>query len=252
MNTMYVMGRNAVDEVLSSGRKTFRVLALKSSDDGRLKAILDKARAKGVAVELKSREELSRLVNGSHQGIVAECEGYAFSSIDVMLENARRRGEAPFLLMLESIQDPHNLGAILRTAETAGVHGVIIGKNRSVGLTYAVAKTAAGALEYVPVAQVTNLVRTIDDLKKQGLWAACADMDGGLIYHTDLTCPLLLVIGGEHEGVGRLVRQHCDMTVRLPMAGHITSLNASVAAGISMYEVVRQRGALHADQQTNG
>ena len=241
MSTMYVIGRNAVAEVLRSGRKIEKIYALKSSEDARLKEILDAAKAQRIPVEFKSRDQLTRLQAGNHQGVIAACEGYDFSDVDTILDRARQKGEDPFVLILESIQDPHNLGAILRTAETAGVHGVIIGKNRSVGLTYAVAKTAAGALEYVPVAQVTNLVRTIDDLKKEGLWVACADMDGELIYQANLKGPMALVIGGEHEGIGRLGKEHCDLTLSLPMVGRITSLNASVAAGIIMYEVVRQR-----------
>ncbi len=248
MSTMFVIGRNSVEEVLRSGRRIEQLYVLKSSDDARLKELIALARSRRIPVIERTRDELNKLQSGNHQGIIAACEGYRFSDVSTILQNARDRGEAPFVLILESIQDPHNLGAIIRTAETAGVHGVIIAKNRSVGLTYAVAKTAAGALEYVPVAQVTNLVRTIDDLKKEGLWVACADMHGDLIYDTRLDGPLALVIGGEHEGVGRLVKEHCDLTVRLPMAGHITSLNASVAAGITMYEVVRQRG-LHVESK---
>ncbi len=239
--TMYVIGRNAVREVLESGHEVEKLLVLSSGRDETLTALVQLAKERKIPIEYRTREELNKVRSGNHQGIIAACAGYGFVEVEDILANARARGEAPFILILESIQDPHNLGAIIRTAETAGVHGVIIGKNRAVGLTYAVAKTAAGALEYVPVAQVTNLVRTIDRLKKEGLWAVCADMDGEMIYDADLTGPIALIIGGEHEGIGRLVKEHCDRTVRLPMQGHITSLNASVAAGISVYEIVRQR-----------
>ena len=239
--TMYVIGRNAVREVLESEHEVYQLFVLSSSKDETLASLVKLAQTRRIRVDYKTRDELNQIQKGNHQGIIAACAGYAFVQVEDILKSARKRGETPFILILESIQDPHNLGAIIRTAETAGVHGVIISKNRSVGLTYAAAKTAAGALEYVPVAQVTNLVRTIDQLKKEGLWVACADMDGDEIYDTDLTGPIALVIGGEHEGVGRLVKEHCDLTVRLPMQGHITSLNASVAAGISVYEIVRQR-----------
>ena len=239
--TMYVIGRNAVREVLESDHKVYKISVLSSGRDETLASLVKLAQSRKIPVEYRTREQLNKIRSGNHQGIIASCEGYGFVTVEEILDKARARGEAPFVLILESIQDPHNLGAIIRTAETAGVHGVIIGKNRAVGLTYAAAKTAAGALEYVPVAQVTNLVRTIDQLKKEGLWAVCADMDGELIYDANLTGPIALVIGGEHEGIGRLVKEHCDRTVRLPMQGHITSLNASVAAGISVYEIVRQR-----------
>ena len=242
MSNQYIFGRNAVMEALQSGRPVFRLHVIKGPHSGSIIPLLAKAKELNIPVKEVSRESLNRMCDGNHQGVIAETEGYKYAEVEDILELARSRQEAPFILILESIQDPHNLGAIIRTAETAGVHGVIIGKNRSVGLTQAVAKTAAGALEYVPVAQVTNLVRTIDQLKKEGLWVACADMNGDLIYNTNLQGALALVIGGEHEGIGRLVKEHCDMTVKLPMSGHITSLNASVAAGIIMYEAVRQRG----------
>ena len=245
---MYVIGRNAVREVLESGHEVYKLSVLSSGKDETISSLVKMAQARRIPIEYKNRDELNRISKGNHQGVIASCAGYGYVTVDEILDRAREKGEDPFVLILESIQDPHNLGAIIRTAETAGVHGVIIGRNRAVGLTYAAAKTAAGAMEYVPVAQVTNLVRTIDQLKEEGLWAVCADMDGELIYGADLTGPIALVIGGEHEGIGRLVKEHCDRTVRLPMQGHITSLNASVAAGISIYEIVRQRrGKVHAE-----
>lgn len=244
MNNQYIIGRNAVIEALRSGRTIHKLYVIKPPHTGSLPSLLANARERHIPVKEVERNVLNRMSSGNHQGVIAEVQSYQYTDLDSILNIAAERQEPPFLLILESIQDPHNLGAILRTAETAGIHGVITGRNRSAGLTEAVAKTAAGALEYVPVAQVTNLVHTIDLLKKKGIWVACADMDGEPIYDTDLQGPLALVIGGEHEGIGRLVREHCDMAVRLPMSGHISSLNASVAAGIIMYEAVRQRRIL--------
>ena len=188
------------------------------------------------------RERLRHLSQtGKHQGVIAYAAAYEYSQVEDMLRLAQERGEDPFLILLDNIEDPHNLGAIIRTANLAGAHGVIIPKRRAVGLTATVAKTSAGALNYTPVAKVTNLVRTMEELKKKGLWFVCADMDGEMMYDLNLRGPIGLVIGSECQGVGRLVKENCDLTAGIPMRGEISSLNASVAAGILAYEVVRQR-----------
>ena len=176
-----------------------------------------------------------------HQGVIAVCAAYHYAQVEDILENARKKGEAPFIFILDGISDPHNLGAIIRTANQAGAHGVIIPKNRAVGLTPTVAKTSAGALNYTPVAKVTNIGKTIDELKKEGIWFVCADMGGETMYRLNLTGPIGLVLGSEGEGVSRLVREKCDFTASIPMFGDIDSLNASVAAGVLAYEIVRQR-----------
>ena len=178
---------------------------------------------------------------GKHQGVIAVAAAYEYAEVEDMLKAARDKGEAPFLFLLDNIEDPHNLGAIIRTANLAGAHGVIIPKNRAVGLTATVARTSAGALNYTPVAKVTNLSKTIEDLKKEGLWFVCADMGGTTMYDLDLKGPIGLVIGNEGEGVGRLVKENCDFIASIPMKGNIDSLNASVAAGVLAYEIVRQR-----------
>ena len=188
------------------------------------------------------RERLGHLSQtGKHQGVIAYAAAYEYSQVEDMLHLAREKGEDPFLILLDNIEDPHNLGAIIRTANLAGAHGVIIPKRRAVGLTATVAKTSAGALNYTPVAKVTNLVRTMEELKKKGLWFVCADMDGEMMYELNLKGPIGLVIGSEGQGVGRLVKENCELTAGIPMRGEISSLNASVAAGILAYEVVRQR-----------
>lgn len=185
---------------------------------------------------------MSRLSQtGKHQGVIADAAAYAYAQVEDMLALARERGEDPFLILLDNIEDPHNLGAIIRTANLAGAHGVIIPKRRAVGLTATVARTSAGALNYTPVARVTNLVKTMEELKEQGIWFVCADMDGEPMYRLNLTGPIGLVIGNEGEGVGRLVKETCDFIASIPMKGEIDSLNASVAAGVLAYEIVRQR-----------
>ena len=189
-----------------------------------------------------SRERLNQISEtGKHQGVVAYAAAYEYAEIEDMLELAKEKGEDPFLILLDNIEDPHNLGAIIRTANTAGAHGVIIPKRRAVGLTATVAKTSAGALNYTPVAKVTNLVKTMEELKEKGIWFVCADMDGEPMYDLELTGPIGLVIGSEGDGVSRLVKENCDFVAGIPMQGEITSLNASVAAGVLAYEIVRQR-----------
>lgn len=193
-------------------------------------------------IRFVTKERLDQLSGtGKHQGVIAYTAAYEYAEVSDILEAARKKNEPPFIILLDNIEDPHNLGAIIRTANLAGAHGVIIPKNRAVGLTAAVARTSAGALNYTPVARVTNLGKTMEELKKEGLWFVCADMDGTTMYQLDLTGPIGLVIGSEGNGVGRLVREKCDLAASIPMKGDIDSLNASVAAGVLAYEIVRQR-----------
>ena len=235
-------GRHAVLEALKAGLKLEKVLVQKDLKESLGQEVKEAAKAAGIPVQFLDKEKLEGMSrSGRHQGILAEMKAIPYSSVEEMLAAAREKGEAPFLLLLDGIEDPHNLGAIIRTAHQAGAHGVIIPKNRAAGLTATVARVSAGALAYLPVAQVTNLARTMEELKKEGLWFACADMDGEVLYRQDLKGPLGLVIGSEGSGVSQNVKKHCDFVVSIPMAGQIDSLNASVAAGILMYEVVRQR-----------
>jgi len=189
-----------------------------------------------------AKERLDQMSQtGKHQGVIAMAAAYEYATVEDILDNAKEKGEAPFIFILDNIEDPHNLGAIIRTANLAGAHGVIIPKRRAVGLTATVARTSAGAINYTPVAKVTNISNTIEELKKEGMWFVCADMDGELMYNLDLKGPIGLVIGNEGEGVSRLVKEKCDFTATIPMKGDIDSLNASVAAGVLAYEIVRQR-----------
>ena len=238
-----VEGRNAVIEAIRAKRPIDRLFILDGSNDGPISTIKREAKKNDIFVRFVDKESLDRMsTTGHHQGVIAKCAAYEYAQVSDILDNAKKKGEDPFIVLLDNIEDPHNLGAIVRSANLAGAHGVIIPKNRAVGLTATVARTSAGALNYTPVAKVTNLARTIDDLKKQGIWFACADMDGDEMYGCNLTGPIGLVIGSEGEGVGRLVKEKCDYVVSIPMKGDIDSLNASVAAGVLMYEVVRQRG----------
>ena len=237
-----IEGRNAVLEAFRSGRPIDRVFILDGCKDGPIQTILREARKREVLVSFVKKERLDQLSEtGKHQGVVAQAAAYEYAQVEDMLEAARAKGEDPFLFILDGIEDPHNLGAIIRTANLAGAHGVIIPKRRAVGLTAVVAKTSAGALNYTPVARVTNLSAEIEELKKKGLWFVCAAMDGDVMYRCNLKGPIGLVIGSEGDGVSRLVREKCDMTAAIPMKGDIDSLNASVAAGVLAYEVVRQR-----------
>lgn len=240
--TLVIEGRNAVLEAMRSGKAIDKLFVLDGCQDGPVRTIVREAKKRGIVLNFVEKERLNHLSEtGKHQGVVAFAAAYEYSSVDDMLNLARERGEDPFLILLDGIEDPHNLGAIIRTANLAGAHGVIIPKRRASGLTATVAKTSAGALNYTPVAKVTNLVSTMKELKKQGLWFVCADMDGTLMYQTNLTGPVGLVIGNEGEGVSRLVKENCDFTASVPMKGEIDSLNASVAAGVLAYEIVRQR-----------
>lgn len=237
-----IEGRNAVTEALRSGRPIDKIYVQDGCQDGPILTIRREAKKHDTLVKYVSRERLDQMSDtGRHQGVIAVAGAYEYAQLEDILAAARDRGEPPFLFLLDNIEDPHNLGAIIRTANLAGAHGVIIPKNRAVGLTATVARTSAGALNYTPVARVTNLVKTIEDLKKEGVWFVCADMGGTRMYDLDLRGPIGLVIGSEGEGVGRLVREKCDMTAAIPMKGNIDSLNASVAAGVLAYEIVRQR-----------
>ena len=241
-NENQLEGRNAVLEVLRSGRDIEKLLVQKGNVEGTIKRIVAQAAEKGVVIQETSRQKLDEISQTkNHQGVIALASAHDYVDVDDILAVAREKGEDPFIILLDGITDPHNLGAILRTAECAGAHGVIIPKRRSVGLNATVGKTSAGAIEYMPVARVTNIVKTMEYLKKEGLWFACADMGESDHFDTNLKGPFGLVIGSEGEGVSRLVKENCDFTASIPMYGKISSLNASVAADLLMYEVVRQR-----------
>ena len=238
-----VEGRNAVLEAFRSGRVVDKLFVLERCEDGPVRTILREAKKHDTMVRFVKKERLDQMSEtGKHQGVIAVTAAYDYAEVDDILNKAREKGEAPFVVLLDNIEDPHNLGAIIRTANLAGAHGVIIPKNRAVGLTATVARTSAGALNYTPVARVTNIARTIEELKKEGLWFVCADMGGTSMYQLDLKGPIGLVIGNEGEGVSRLVKEKCDFVASIPMKGDIDSLNASVAAGVLAYEIVRQRG----------
>lgn len=237
-----IEGRNAVIEAYRAGRAIDRIYIQDGCQDGPVLTIKREARKHDTVIKYVARERLDQLSEtGKHQGVIAYAAAYEYVQVEDILEKAREKGEPPFLILLDNIEDPHNLGAIIRTANLAGAHGVIIPRNRAVGLTATVARTSAGALNYTPVARVTNLARTIEELKKEGLWFVCADMGGTMMYDLDLKGPIGLVIGNEGEGVGKLVREKCDMVASIPMKGQIDSLNASVAAGVLAYEILRQR-----------
>lgn len=237
-----IEGRNAVMEAFRSGKTIDKLFVQKGCQDGPINSILREARKHDTIVSYVAKERLDQLSEtGKHQGVIAYAAAYEYAEVEDILKLAEEKGEAPFIFLLDNIEDPHNLGAIIRTANLAGAHGVIIPRRRAVGLTATVAKTSAGALNYTPVAKVTNLGSTIEELKEKGLWFVCADMGGTTMYDLNLTGPIGLVIGNEGEGVSRLVREKCDYIASIPMKGNIDSLNASVAAGVLAYEIVRQR-----------
>ncbi len=237
-----IEGRNAVIEAFRSGKTIDKVYILDGCQDGPLMTIRREAKKQDAVIRYVSKERLDQMSEtGKHQGVIASAAAYEYAQVEDILNAAKEKGEAPFIFLLDNIEDPHNLGAIIRTANLAGAHGVIIPKNRAVGLTAAVARCSAGALNYTPVAKVTNLAQTIEELKKEGLWFVCADMGGTTMYDLNLKGAIGLVIGNEGEGVGRLVKEKCDMVASIPMKGNIDSLNASVAAGVLAYEIVRQR-----------
>lgn len=237
-----IEGRNAVLEAFRSGKTIDKLYILDGCQDGPVKTILREAKKQGTLFQFVEKERLDQLsTTGKHQGVIAQAAAYEYAQVDDMLALAEQKGEPPFLFILDEIEDPHNLGAIIRTANLAGAHGVIIPKRRAVGLTATVARTSAGALNYTPVAKVTNLARTIEELKEKGLWFVCADMGGESMYRLNLTGAIGLVIGNEGSGVSRLIKEKCDYIASIPMKGDIDSLNASVAAGVLAYEIVRQR-----------
>ena len=239
-----IEGRNPVIEAYRSGKTIDKLFVLDGCQDGPVKTITREARKQHTIISYVSKERLDQLSETHHhQGVIAIAAAYDYATVDDILAKAREKGEAPFVFLLDGIEDPHNLGAIIRTANLAGAHGVIIPKHRAVGLTATVARTSAGALNFTPVAKVTKLGATMDELKKEGLWFVCADMKGEIMYRQNLTGPIGLVIGNEGEGVSRLVREKCDFTASIPMKGDIDSLNASVAAGVLAYEIARQRMA---------
>ena len=239
---MNIEGRNAVIEAFRSGKTVDKLYILDGCQDGPVMTIKREAKKHDTMVKYVTKERLDQMSQtGKHQGVIAVIAAYDYADVEDILQRARDKGEAPFIFLLDNIEDPHNLGAIIRTANLAGAHGVIIPKNRAVGLTATVARTSAGALNYTPVAKVTNLSKTIEELKKEGMWFVCADMGGTSMYQLDLKGPMGLVIGNEGDGVSRLVREKCDFIASIPMKGDIDSLNASVAAGVLAYEIVRQR-----------
>lgn len=239
-----IEGRNAVIEAFRSGKTIDKVFILDGCQDGPIKTVLREAKKADTIINFVAKERLDQMsTTGKHQGVIAQAAAYEYAEIEDMFKLAEEKGEPPFLVILDNIEDPHNLGAIIRTANQAGAHGVIIPKRRAVGLTATVAKTSAGALNYTPVAKVTNLATTIEELKEKGLWFVCASMEGEVMYNLDLKGPMGLVIGSEGEGVSRLVKEKCDFVAKIPMYGNVDSLNASVAMGVLAYEIVRQRNA---------
>lgn len=237
-----IEGRNAVLEAFRSGKTIDKLFVLDGCQDGIVNTIKREARKQDTIINYVKKERLDQMSEtGHHQGVIASAAAYTYAEVEDILAAAKEKGEDPFIFLLDNIEDPHNLGAIIRTANLAGAHGVIIPKRRACGLTAAVARASAGALNYTPVAKVTNLAAAIEDLKKEGLWFVCAQMGGESMYRLKLTGPIGLVIGNEGDGVGRLVQEKCDFTASIPMKGDIDSLNASVAAGVLAYEIVRQR-----------
>lgn len=237
-----IEGRNAVIEAFRAGKPIDKIFILDGCQDGPVSTIKREAKKKDVLIKYVTKERLDQISEtGKHQGVIAYAAAYEYAELEDIFEKAKEKGEDPFIIILDNIEDPHNLGAIIRTANLAGAHGVIIPKNRAAGLTATVARTSAGALNFTPVVKVTNISKTIQELKDRGLWFVCADMGGTEMYKLNLKGPIGLVIGNEGDGVSRLVRENCDMIASIPMKGDIDSLNASVAAGVLAYEIVRQR-----------
>ncbi len=240
----YIWGRYPVLEAMRSRRRVQRILVAQGPRDPALGQVLDQARRVGVPVETTSRRRLDDLThNANHQGVMAVTLPREYADVEEILRRAQDLGEDALILVLDAIQDVQNLGSLIRTAEVVGAHGVIIPEHRAAGLTPAVDKTSAGAVEFLPIAQVTNITRTLDDLKKRGLWCIGLAAEAGVTYDkATLTGPIALVVGNEGKGISRLVREHCDLLVRIPMRGHISSLNAAVAGSVALYEIWRQRG----------
>jgi len=245
MNLDYIMGKNPIIEALKSERDINKILIAEGSQRGQTQQIMQLAKEANVLVQIVPKKKLDGLVEGNHQGVLAQVAAYQYAELDDLFAHAERKNEDPFFLLLDEIEDPHNLGSIMRTADATGAHGIIIPKRRAVGLTATVAKASTGAIEYIPVVRVTNMARTIDELKEKGVWIAGTDAKGKEDYRQfDGKLPLGLVIGSEGKGMGRLIRDKCDFLIQLPMAGDVTSLNASVAAALLMYEVYRKRSPI--------
>jgi 23S rRNA (guanosine2251-2'-O)-methyltransferase len=242
MSSEYIIGKNPVIEALKANREINKIFIAEGSQGGQMQQVTKLAKEMNVMVQFVPKKKIDQMVEGNHQGVVAQVAAYQYAELDDLFLAAEKRNEPPFFLLLDEIEDPHNLGSIMRTADAVGAHGIIIPKRRAVGLTATVAKASTGAIEYIPVVRVTNLARTIDELKERGVWIIGTDAKGRQDYRTlDGTMSLALVIGSEGKGMGRLVREKCDFLVHLPMTGHVTSLNASVAAALLMYEVYRKR-----------
>lgn len=242
MNQDYIIGKNPVIEALKSERDVNKILIAEGSQKGQMQQVIGLAKEHNVLVQFVPKKKIDQMVEGNHQGVIAQVAAYQYAEIDDLFASAEKKNEAPFFILLDEIEDPHNLGSIMRTADAVGAHGIIIPKRRAVGLTATVAKASTGAIEYIPVVRVTNMARTIDELKERGVWIAGTDAKGKEDFRSfDGTLPLGLVIGSEGKGMGRLIRDKCDFLISLPMKGHVTSLNASVAASLLMYEVFRKR-----------
>lgn len=236
-----VFGKNPVLEIMESGRDINKLVVLNGSKDNTIQKIIDYGKKNKVVIQFEERKKLDRLSdNQNHQGVIAYVAAYDYVSVEEIIESAKVKGEEPFVIVCDEITDPHNLGSIMRTANAVGAHGIIIPKRRSVALNQTVAKTSCGAVEYVPVARVTNIAQTLELLKSHGIWVAGTDMDGDVYYEANLKGSIAIVIGNEGKGISRLVKEKCDFMITIPMAGEIQSLNASVAAGVIMYEVMKQ------------
>ncbi|WP_026561202.1 23S rRNA (guanosine(2251)-2'-O)-methyltransferase RlmB [Bacillus sp. J37] len=242
MSEDFIIGRNPVIEVLKSSRDINKIWVAENSLKGQAQQITKLAKERGITINFVPKKKIDQMVEGNHQGVIAQVAAYEYVHVDDILNVAEQRGELPFLLLLDEIEDPHNLGSIMRTADAVGAHGIVIPKRRAVGLTATVAKSSTGAIEYIPVARVTNMARTIDELKEKGVWIVGTDAKGADDYRNlDGKMSLALIIGSEGKGIGRLIKEKCDFLIKMPMVGHVTSLNASVAASLLMYEVYRKR-----------
>ncbi|WP_028390479.1 23S rRNA (guanosine(2251)-2'-O)-methyltransferase RlmB [Bacillus cihuensis] len=245
MNEEYIIGKNPVLEALRSERDMNKIWIAEGSQKGTMQQIITLAKERNIFVNFVPKKKIDQMTEGIHQGVVAQVAAYSYAEVDDLFAVAESREEAPFFILLDEIEDPHNLGSIMRTADAVGAHGIIIPKRRAVGLTATVAKSSTGAIEYIPVARVTNMSRTIDELKERGVWIVGTDALGTDDYRNmDGKMPIGLVIGSEGKGMGRLIKDKCDFLIRMPMIGKVTSLNASVAAGLLMYEVYRKRNPI--------
>jgi len=240
--SLTIEGRNAVIEAFRAGKTIEKLYIQEDVQGGPVETVKREAKKAGVRVQYLTKERMNQISESKqHQGVIAQAAAFSYAEVEDILKLAEEKGEAPFIFLLDGIEDPHNLGAIIRTADLCGAHGVIVPKNRAAGLTATAVKASAGAIHYIPVAKVTNLTKTMDELKEKGLWFVCADMGGTAMYDLNLKGPIGLVVGNEGSGVSRLTSEHCDYIASIPMKGHIDSLNASVAAGVLAYEIVRQR-----------